>query len=141
MPLKLKDHIIEHYAFRSSDKCVKFEAIKQLLGGLYDWHPCTYENDAVSIFEYFECQSNNLIAGKKGYQKVETLHVYDYSDDTKKIKIKIHIFVQPRTHDDRRRLWMHAGILMKFPFKIGYCRAFLFPCEYYTDERYFFVYI
>lgn len=30
---------IEFYAYRTSFHCVKFDKIKILTGGIYDWHP------------------------------------------------------------------------------------------------------
>lgn len=123
--LVLKDNIQEHYACRTSDNCIKLDALLELLGGIHDWHACTLYNDALPIFEKFSELSNNLKGGKPGYLKVETLHVEDYADEVK--RFKIHVFVQPQTHDDRRRLWFHRGLLMKFPQSIGFCRVFCFP--------------
>lgn len=125
--LVLKDNVVEHYAFRSSENCIKFDALNELIGGIYDCHPCTYLNDVLAIYNKFTKLSDNLIAGAKGYRKVETCHHDTYADENK--KYTIHIFVQPRTHDERRRLWFHAGILLNFPSKVGYCRIFCFPCK------------
>ena len=44
---------IEHYACRSSTKCVKLEDFRQLIGGSYTWNTCIDFTMASNIFKIF----------------------------------------------------------------------------------------
>lgn len=121
---------VEHYAYRTSDKCVKNEQIKLMVGGLYDWHPATTFKVAKKIFDDFNNSSKQLEENKN---KCETFHAVNKEEENYK-KYRIHIFATVRTASRRRSVWIYSGILLSLPNKLGYCRVFRMPCKFDTDK-------
>lgn len=122
---KEKSDAIEHYAYRTSLKCVKYEQINLMAGGLYDWHPATTFKMSKLIFNAFDESSKDLEGNK---EKCETFHAVNKDEEGSK-KYRIHIFATVRTATRRRSVWIYAGILLTLPHKLGYCRVFRMPCK------------
>lgn len=125
---KEKQNIIEHYAYCTSDKCVKLDAVNQLLGGLYDHHNAVLYRTAKYIFNSFVKVSHKLEKNELPTVKVDTIKSEDY-DDEQSIQYRIHIFNRKRCTTRRKAMWLSAGILMKLPNGLGYTRIFRMPCK------------
>lgn len=125
---KAKFDIIEHYAYRRSSNCIKFDTINQMIGGLYDHHPCVTYKTAVHIFDKFLSYSKKLQENKVPDLTVETLQVEE-TYENEKIKYRIHTYNRERCTTRRKALWLFAGILIKLPELLGYTRIFCFPCK------------
>ena len=65
------------YTYCTSDKCVKLEELRQLVDGLYSWHPCTKYSTASRIYE---CDLN--LENNSGITK--QFSNYKYTLDDKK---------------------------------------------------------
>lgn len=116
---------IEHYAYRTSDKCVKNEDIKTLVGGWHDWHPLILCKIAKRIFDSFVTVSKELEANQN---KVETFHNVNFNDGETK-EYRIHIFNLERHGTKRKSMWINAGIFLRLKNDLGYTRIFRMPCK------------
>lgn len=117
---------IEHYAYKSSTKCVKYEEIKTLVGGLYDWHPVIKLSMAKQIYKGFYKYSKEI--ENEPESKFKTFHAFDKDVDGSK-KYRIHIFSKERTNAKRKCVWLFAGLLLVLPNNLGYCRVFRLACK------------
>ena len=67
----------EHYTYHTSDKCVKLEELRQLVGGLYSWHSCMKYSTASRIYEcHLNSENNSGI--------IKQFSNYKYTSDEKK---------------------------------------------------------
>lgn len=125
---KQKEDIIEHYAYRTSNNCVKFDKVNQLIGGLYDHHNAVQYRTAKFIFQRFVAISKKLELNKLPGIEIEHLKSEDYNDGDS-IEYRIHIFNRDRCTTRRKAMWLSAGILIKLPNGLGYTRIFRMPCK------------
>lgn len=129
LTVRQKVNIIEHYAYRTSDKCVKLDTVNQMIGGLYDHHPCINYKTAKYIYDRFVAVDEKLENNSYETLKVENLQLEKYDGET--LKFRIHTFNRDRCTTRRKALWLNAGILMQLPHGLGYCRVFRMPCKFH----------
>lgn len=120
-----RNNRVEHYAYRTSQKCVKYEDIKVLVGGWHCWHPVILPKLAKKIYLQFVETSNELEQNKT---KIETLKAVDKHDEDT-MMYRIHIYNQNRTEKKRKAMWTYAGIYLKLRNDLGYTRIFKMPCK------------
>ena len=102
-------------AYHSHSSCVKLEDLRQLLGGLYSWHPCTQIETATYIYEQFLKLSKKVYNKEGKYKKYENYHVVEFEDE--KMKYRIHVFSTARLENKRKHMCINAGVLLKFDFE------------------------
>lgn len=129
---KEKNDRIEHYAYRTSQNCVKNEDIKTLVGGWHDWHPLILSQIAQRVFTSFVNVSKDV---QKNNPKVETFHAIDFDDGEFK-QYRIHIFNMERVNNKRKAMWINAGICLKLKDKLGYVRIFRMPCKCFNVQTF-----
>ena len=119
---------IEHYACRSSTKCVKLEDFRQLIGGSYTWNTCIDFTMASNIFKIF-CNISSKVESEEGkYSHCKTIKEANFSEGN--VSYRIHIFSTKCTNAQKRHVCVHAGILLKFNFNVGYTRIYKMPCKF-----------
>ena len=82
--------IVEHFAYRTSKKCMKLEDFKQFISSNYSWNPCTLKSQVVWIFSNFVKNSKKLLNGIQPYSNVKTFHFIQEEYDN--VKYLIHVF-------------------------------------------------
>lgn len=122
-----KEDVIENYAYRTSKNCVKFDNVCQMVGGLYDWHPVIGYKIATFIFQRFQTFDKKIERNEVASVKVQSLKSSEFDEEG--IQYRIHVFNKARTKDRRQAMWLHAGICLKLPNRLGYVRIFCFPCK------------
>lgn len=135
--------IIEHYAYRTSQSCVKLDAICQMVGGFYDHHSAVTYKTAKYIFDRFLRHSKRIQSNKYKNVKVENMHCFDHEEADGSKAYRIHIYNRNCTETRRKAMWIKAGILMKLPNDLAYAKVFYMPCKSCTNfftERKFFLY-
>lgn len=121
---QIKD-AIEHYAYRTSELCVKYEEIKTMVGGWHDFHQAVKMKVAKRIFDDFFEYSKELENDNDNF--VKTYHSVNKEESDR--KYRIHIFSKERTAQKRRAVWIFAGIFLQLPNDLGYCRIYRMPCK------------
>lgn len=129
-------NIIEHYAYRTENKCVKLDHINQLLGGNYDWHPVIGVKTAKYIFDRFVGHSKRIERHEYFNMKVENIHALDFNEDESK-QYRVHIFNRGCTDKNQKAMWIFTGIFLKLPNDLGYVRVFYMPCKFIKCTNYF----
>lgn len=115
---------MEHYAFRTSQDCVKYEEIKLMVGGWHDSHPLILAKIAKKIFTKFvdECKYE-----EDNDPKVTKFHSVNYDDGTK--MYRIFVYTKERTENRRKAMHISAGIYLNLANDLGYTRIFRMPCK------------
>lgn len=106
---------------------MKFDNVCQMVGGLYDWHPAIGFKMANYIFQRFQKFDRKIELNEVKGLKVESLKSAEFQDDA--VQYRIHVFNKARTKYRRQAMWLHAGICLKLPNRLGYTRIFCFPCK------------
>lgn len=130
-----KEDIEEHYAYKSSNKCVKYDEIKAMVGGVYDSHPVIGAKIALHIFSKFTKLTRKVEGNLHPEIKVENIASFECDEECK--KYRIFIFGRPRTATNRRQTWLKAGFFMSLGNKLGYTRIFSFPCKLQLMTKYY----
>ena len=59
------NNIVEQFAYRKSNSCIKLEDYNLLIGGNYSWNTCLLLNQAEWIYNDFHSLSDKLFSGQK----------------------------------------------------------------------------
>lgn len=120
--------VLEHYAVRTSDKCIKYDDLAELSGGLSSNRDYIEEKFANQIYtsckkEWQRNLANNALIT---YQSKEV--------EKDKISYIAHNFKEPRGTETRPQIWLNTCFKMKYPKDVTYCRVFTFPCKFICEH-------
>lgn len=116
-------NVLYHYAVRTSDNCIRFDDLAELMGGLYTRNDCTKLKYCETIYKRCrrEWKENLQIPVIKTYYSEEIIK--------EKYSCIIHIYWEPKTEHRRERIRLETCFKMAFPHDIGFARVFSFPCK------------